>query len=38
LKEKESKMIKLLLAVRQWGVDIDEIYRNDVLEEEEYFI
>ncbi|KAL4472563.1 hypothetical protein ABPG74_018512 [Tetrahymena malaccensis] len=33
-KEKESKMIKLLLAVKKRGIDIDDIYNNDVLNEE----
>ncbi len=33
-KDKESKMIKLLLAVKKRGVDIDKIYNVDVLNEE----
>ena len=32
-KEKETKMIKLLLAIKKRGVDIDKIYNNDVINE-----
>jgi hypothetical protein len=33
-KDKEGKLIKLLLAIKNRGVDIDMIYNNDVLNEE----
>lgn len=30
-KDKESKMIKLLLSIKKRGVDIDKIYNHDVV-------
>lgn len=33
-KDKEQKMIKLLLAVKKRGVDIDRIYNHDVINDE----
>ena len=33
--EKESKMIKLLLAIKKRGVDIDRIYNHDILNEDD---
>lgn len=31
LKQKENKMIQLLLAIKNKGINIDEIYNKDVL-------
>jgi hypothetical protein len=33
-KDKESKMIKLLIAIKNRGIDIDKIYNSDVLNEQ----
>ena len=32
--EKEAKMVKLLMALKNRGIDIDKIYNVDVLNEE----
>jgi hypothetical protein len=35
ISEKESKLIKLVLAIKQSGVDIEKIYNEEVLNDEE---
>ena len=34
MSEKESKLIKLVLAIRRTGVDIEKIYNEEVLNED----
>lgn len=34
MSEKESKLIKLVLAIKRSGVDIEKIYNEEVLNEE----
>jgi hypothetical protein len=34
MSEKESKLIKLVLAIKKSGVDIEKIYNEEVLNDE----
>ena len=34
MSEKESKLIKLVLAIKKSGIDIEKIYNEEVLNEE----
>lgn len=37
MSEKEAKLIKLVLAIRKTGVDIEKIYNEEVLNDENSF-
>ena len=34
MSEKESKLIKLVLAIKKGGIDIEKIYNEEVLNDE----